>query len=52
MLSLNEKLRDIYNTYKDSLNPPVPIEVIKEYLELEGVFLKDENTKKEPIDGK
>ena len=42
MLSLNEKLLDIYITYKDNENPPVPIETIKEYLELEGV-LTDEN---------
>jgi hypothetical protein len=38
MLTLNEKLKDIYMTYKDHENPPVPIETIKEYLELEGVI--------------
>ena len=48
MLSLNEKLLDIYITYKDNENPPVPIETIKEYLELEGV-LSDENEEQEAI---
>ena len=43
MYSLNEKLKDIYMTYKDHKNPPVPIGTIKEYLELEGVLLEDEN---------
>ena len=42
MSTLNEKLLDIYITYKDDINPPVPLETIKEYLELEGV-LTDEN---------
>ena len=39
MSSLNEKLKDIYITYKDVANPPVPIDIIKKYLELEGVLL-------------
>jgi hypothetical protein len=30
-----EKLLNIYMTYKDQNNPPVPTETIKEYLELE-----------------
>lgn len=45
MLSLNEKLLDIYITYKDNENPPVPIETIKEYLELEGISLDDTQKK-------
>jgi len=43
MTSLNEKFYDIYMTFKDHKNPPVPIETIKEYLELEGVLLDDKN---------
>ena len=43
MSTLNEKLYDIYMTFKDHDNPPVPISTIKEYLELEGVTLEDEN---------
>lgn len=43
--SLNDKLKDIYMTYKDDINPPVPVNDIKEYLRLEGVFLEDNNAK-------
>jgi hypothetical protein len=32
-----------YMTFKDQKNPPVPLETIKEYLELEKVSLEDEN---------
>lgn len=39
--TLNDKLKNIYQTYKDQENPPVPIEIIKEYLELCGVKLDD-----------
>jgi hypothetical protein len=46
MSRLNENLKDIYITYKDHKNPPVPLEIIKEYLELEGVLLEDINDKK------
>jgi hypothetical protein len=46
MSSLNEKFYDIYMTFKDHKNPPVPIETIKEYLELEGVLLNDEDEQK------
>lgn len=49
MYSLNEKLKDIYLTYKDHKNPPVPLDTIKEYLELEGVSLDDENEQQEAI---
>lgn len=38
MLNLNEKLLDIYMVYKNHENPPVPLETIKEFLELEGVL--------------
>ena len=43
--SLNDKLKDIYFTYKDEIKPPVPINDIKKFLELEGVFLEDNNAK-------
>jgi hypothetical protein len=49
MSNLNEKLKDIYMTYKDNKNPPVPIETIKEYLELEGISLEDNRI---PQDGR
>lgn len=49
MSRLNENLKDIYLTYKDQKNPPVPIDTIKEYLELEGVSLEDDNKQKEVI---
>lgn len=39
--SLNEKLKDIYKTYKDYENPPVPVKKIREYLELSGVNLEE-----------
>jgi len=39
MSNLNEKLLDIYITYKNHENPPVPLDTIKEYLELEGIIL-------------
>lgn len=35
-----DKLKDIYQTYKDYDNPPVPVKEIKEYLELSGVELE------------
>jgi len=41
MSGLNEKLKDIYQTYKDHENPPVPVKKIKEYLKLSGVFLEE-----------
>ncbi len=41
MLNLNEKLKDIYMTYRDHENPPVPLKAIREYLELEGVELDE-----------
>lgn len=41
MSSLNEKLLDIYMTYKDQKNPPVPITTIKEFLILEGVIIDE-----------
>ncbi len=45
MLNLNEKLKDIYMTYRDQDNPPVPLDAIKEYLELEGVELDESENK-------
>jgi hypothetical protein len=41
MSNLDEKLYDIYLTYKDHENPPVPIDTIKEYLELQGISLEN-----------
>lgn len=38
---LNIILKEVYYIYKDHNNPPVPINTIKEYLELEGLFLDD-----------
>jgi hypothetical protein len=49
MSSLNEKFYDIYMTFKDQKNPLVPIDTIKEYLELEWVSLEDDNEQKEVI---
>ena len=42
MSELNEKLKDIYQTYKDHENPPVPVKKIKEYLKLSGVSLEED----------
>lgn len=39
MDDLNKKLIDIYHTFKNQANPPVPLKTIKEYLELEGISL-------------
>lgn len=39
--TLTDKLLDIYITYKDDENSPVPLDTIKEYLELEGISLED-----------
>lgn len=41
MSNLDEKLYDIYLTYKDHENPQVPIDTIKEYLELQGISLEN-----------
>jgi hypothetical protein len=41
MSPLNEKLLDIYMTYKDHKQPPVPVDTIKEYLVLEGISLDE-----------
>jgi hypothetical protein len=41
MSSLNEKLLDIYMTYKDQKNPTIPLATIKEFLILEGVNIDD-----------
>lgn len=43
---LNETLLEAYNRYKDDPNPPVPLVTIKEYLELEGVTLGNDELKK------
>jgi hypothetical protein len=37
--TLEDKLLAIYLNYKDKKNPPVPLELIREYLELFGVNL-------------
>lgn len=41
MSSLNDKLKDIYMTYKNYDNPPVPLNAIREYLELVGISVDD-----------
>lgn len=41
--NLNKKLKDIYFTYKDHPNPPVPLKTIKKFLEDEGIYLGEEN---------
>ena len=38
-----DKLKDIYQTYKDDKNPPVPIKEIKEYLELSGIKVDEDD---------
>lgn len=42
LFHLNKKLKEIYFTYKDHPDPPVPLKTIKEFLEGEGIFLGDE----------
>ncbi len=42
MSGLNDKLKEIYHTYKDHKNPPVPVKKIKEYLKLSGVQLEED----------
>lgn len=39
-----EKLKVIYQTYKDEKNPPVPVEDIREFLELSGITLEEDDT--------
>ncbi|WP_048203989.1 hypothetical protein [Methanobacterium formicicum] len=39
---LNDVLKRSYIFWKDDPCPPVPLDLIKEYLELEGVSLEDE----------
>lgn len=34
-------LKKTYRQYKDEKRPPVPVKLIKEYLELEGIVLED-----------
>ncbi len=36
MFKLDQKLKDIYLTYKNDENPPVPIGLLREYLILIG----------------
>jgi hypothetical protein len=38
---LNRLLKKAYYRYKDCDNSPVPINIIKEFLELEGVSIED-----------
>lgn len=45
MNSLNEKLKDIYLTFKDDTNSKLPLDDIKEYLKICGVSLDEKNTK-------
>lgn len=43
MSDLNDKLKDIYKTYKDQENPPVPVKKIKKYLKLSGVHIEEDD---------
>lgn len=36
---LNALLQKAYQSWKNDLDPPIPLKTIKEYLELEGVTL-------------
>ncbi len=38
---LNKLLIKAYYCYKDYKNPPVPVNTIKEFLELEGIKVED-----------
>jgi N-acetyl-beta-hexosaminidase len=40
-----DKLKDIYKTYKDKKNPPVPVKDIRDFLELSGIPLEEDDTK-------
>lgn len=40
---LNKLLKKAYNRYKNDSKPPVPINHIREYLELEGIPLDEDN---------
>lgn len=39
-----DKLKDIYHEYKDDENPPVPVKDIREFLELSGIPIEDDDT--------
>lgn len=39
---LNNLLLKAYQRYKNTVNPPVPIETIKKFLEFEGISLDQE----------
>ena len=41
---LNNLLKKAYHSWKDDLDPPIPLETIKEYLVLEGVHLDEDNS--------
>jgi len=42
VIGFNDRLKEVYKTYKNHNNPPVPIKRIKEYLELSGVTLDED----------
>jgi len=42
MIGFDDRLKKVYNTYKNHNNPPVPIKKIKEYLELSGISLDED----------
>ncbi|CEL23994.1 hypothetical protein [Methanobacterium formicicum] len=43
MSDFTNRMRDIYITYKDDENPPVPIDLIRDYLKLEGIIIVEAN---------
>jgi len=40
---LNKLLKNAYYKWKTKKDPPIPLECIKKYLELEGVSIEDES---------
>lgn len=40
---LNNLLKKAYHKYQNDPNPPVPLETIKKYLELEGIPMDENN---------
>ena len=38
--TLNDILKEAYNLYKNESKPPIPLEIIKEFLDLEGIAVE------------
>jgi len=43
----NDLLKHFYFSYIDKENPPIPLKTIKDYLELEGVTLENNDLKRD-----